>query len=718
MRLNLIASGILLACGQVAAESPLTPKLPATDTYHGIEVVDPYRWLEEGEDPQVKSWSDKQNSIARGVLDNLPGVAELRKEVREVYSTEMIRYVDLKRATGRLFLLKYHPPQQQPTIVTLPDHDQLDAARVIIDPNQIDPSGGTSIDWYRVSPDGQYLAVSLSVGGTELGNLKVYDIERATPMVDAIEGVNSGTAGGSLAWTGDSRGFYYTRHFPVNPAEPSDLRVFQHVYYHRLGTDPAEDRYELGEGFPEIAEIQLVLHDASGYLLSTVQEGDGGNFAHHLRNPDGAWRQFSEFGDGIKQAVFGDHGQLYLVSLHDAPRGKILQVSCESLDVAGAKTLVDQSNDTIVTGGTPFWGEATVLPTDHRLYVVYQLGGPSEVRAFDLQGTPLAEIPQLDIGAVHGLLRLDGDDVMFGNASFVEPGAYYHYSAADNRSQPTKLASSAPIALDNVQVVRRFARSADGTRVPMNIMLPPGATADGRQPCLVTGYGGYGVNNEPRYDVRTALLLRHGVIVAETNLRGGGEFGEGWHRQGNLTHKQNVFDDFAACIRWVIDQGYTRPQRLGIAGGSNGGLLMGATLTQHPELVQAVVSYVGIYDMLRVELSPNGAFNVTEFGTVQDREQFEALYSYSPYHNVIDGVSYPATLFLTGANDPRVDPMQSRKMTARLQAASTSDAPILLRTSANAGHGGGSSLDERIEQTVDVLAFLFQYLGITPDHSR
>ena len=389
-----------------------------------------------------------------------------------------------------------------------------------------------------------------------------------------------------------------------------------------------------------------------------------------------------------------------------------MEVELDTLDVRRAKLLIDEDEDTIVTGGTPFWGDATLLPTENRLYVVYQLGGPSEIRAFDHEGQPLPTIPQLEIGAVHGLVALQGDDVLFGNTSFLEPDAYYHYVAADNQSQKTQLASTSPVELDHAVVLRRFARSNDGTQVPLNMIMPDGTTADGDRPCLVTGYGGYGVNNEPGYRILTALLLRHGFIVVETNLRGGGEYGELWHQQGNLTRKQNVFDDFAACIRYMIDEGYTKPQRLGISGGSNGGLLMGATLTQHPERLGAVVSYVGIYDMLRVELSANGAFNVTEFGTVEDREQFEALYSYSPYHNVLNGVAYPATLFLTGANDPRVDPMQSRKMTARLQAASASAAPILLRTSANAGHGGGNSLSERIEQTVDVLAFLFKYLGV------
>jgi len=239
-----------------------------------------------------------------------------------------------------------------------------------------------------------------------------------------------------------------------------------------------------------------------------------------------------------------------------------------------------------------------------------------------------------------------------------------------------------------------------------------GATLDGSNPCLAFGYGGFGSSMEPAFSPLERILFDHGFIVAIANLRSGGEFGRQWHRAGNLTNKQNVFDDFAAVLRHLIDRKYTTSQKLAIQGGSNGGLLMGATLTQHPDLMQCVVSHVGIYDMLRVELSSNGVFNIPEFGTVKDEQQFQALYAYSPYHRVQDGANYPPVLFLTGANDPRVDPMQSRKMTARLQAAGGPDATVLLRTSAATGHGSGTSLNERIEQQVEVFAFLCSQLGV------
>ena len=255
--------------------------------------------------------------------------------------------------------------------------------------------------------------------------------------------------------------------------------------------------------------------------------------------------------------------------------------------------------------------------------------------------------------------------------------------------------------------------SKDGTRVPVNIVRRRGTRLDGTNPTLLEGYGGYGISMKPYFlGAFTRAWLDQGGVYAMANLRGGGEYGEEWHQAGRLTHKQNVFDDFVACAQHMIERKYTSPAHLAIMGGSNGGLLMGAALTQRPELFRAVVSYVGIYDMLRVELDPNGAFNVTEFGTVKDPEQFKALYAYSPYHHVKDGTAYPAVLFPTGENDHRVDPMQSRKMTARLQAATSSGRPMLLRTSSSAGHGIGTAVDEQIEEDADVLSFLFDQMGI------
>ena len=705
----LIGTVLGLAVTVTVAGPPQAKKLPVTDTYHGVRVVDDYRWLEEGEDAKVREWSAAQNVHARGILDKLPHVKEIRARVTEILAARTSSYYGVSYRGGKYFAIKRQPPKQQSFLVVMASADDTSSARVLVDPNVLDAKGATSIDWYIPSPDGRRVAVSLSKGGSESGDVHIYETTTGHQVHEVIPGVNGGTAGGDLAWATDGSGFFYTRYPRGSERPPVDKDFYQQVYFHALGTETEKDRYEIGKDFPRIAEVQLDMERSTGRLLATVQDGDGGEFAHYLRSPEGTWRQFTRFGDRTIQATFGGNDDLFLLSRNKAPRGKILRVTIPTLVVDKAQTIIPEGKDTIVSS---FMGAPSILATDTRLYVEYQLGGPSEIRVFDHRGKQLAAPTQLPVSSVGALTLLTGDDILFANSSFIEPSARYRFSPKTGETVKTAFVTESPVDLRDAKVVREFATSKDGTKVPVNIILPKGARLDGSNPCVVSGYGGYGISLAPRFRKSTRLLLDQGVIYAVANLRGGGEYGEEWHHQGNLTEKQNVFDDFAAVLKHMVKRGYTSSDKLAIIGGSNGGLLMGATMVQHPKMIKAVVSYVGIYDMLRVELSPNGAFNIPEFGTVKDLGQFKALHAYSPYHNVKDGTKYPAVLFLTGANDPRVDPMQSRKMTGRLQAAQGSTEPVLLRTSSDTGHGGGTPLAERIAQSVDVHAFLFAQLGV------
>ena len=430
-------------------------------------------------------------------------------------------------------------------------------------------------------------------------------------------------------------------------------------------------------------------------------------------DPAGKWTQITHFEDGIVSVKFDMDTALYLLSRKDAPRGQILRLPLSQLDLAQAKVLIAQSSGS----GPEESSRASIddlIPAANRLYVIDIIGGPSRVRVFDDQGHALASPPLPLISAIGQVVSIGGGDVLFYTSTYLDPPAWYRFDAASGKSVRTALFQTSPINFNDAEVVRSFATSKDGTRVPLNIIRRKGTKLDGTNPALLYGYGGYGISEKPFFaGFQGRMWLDQGGVYVLSNIRGGAEYGEDWHRQGNLTHKQNVFDDFVACAQYLIAQKYTSPSHLAILGGSNGGLLMGAAFTQHPDLFRAVVSYVGIYDMLRVELDPNGAFNVTEFGTVKNPDQFNALYAYSPYHHVNDGTPYPAILFLTGENDHRVNPMQSRKMTARLQAANRSDRPILLRTTASAGHGIGTALDEEIEQGADVYSFLFDQLDIS-----
>jgi prolyl oligopeptidase len=699
----------LYSISTVFSAPPPTTKKPVTDTYHGIPVEDDYRWLEDWNNKDVQAWSNAQNTYARSILDKLPGVASLRDKVAKILSAKTTSHSAISQRASQFFAIRKQPPKQQPFLVVMTSLEKPDQARILLDPNELDKKGTTAIDWYVPSPDGKYVAVSLSKGGSESGDVHIYESASGKEAFEVVPRVNGGTAGGDLAWSPDGKGFYYTRYPRGNERTSDDLDFYQQLYYHTLGAPSENDRFELGNELPRIAEIKLEI-DGKDQLLTSVQNGDSGEFAHFLRSADGKWRQFSNFSDRIVQAVLGPDGDIIVVSRREAPRGKILRVSAKDLDAGTAKVIVPEAKDAIVTD---FYGHTkTVLPTASRLYVTYQLGGPTEVRAYSFDGKPLASPKQLPVSTVGELVPLSGDDILFTNSSFTEPRNHYKYKAKENETVKLPLTSPSPVDLSDVQVIREFTTSKDGTKVPANIMIPKGVKRDGTAPCLVTGYGGYGLSRVPVFTPIWRVLFDHGFIVVQANLRGGSEYGDAWHKAGALTQKQNVFDDFSAVLEHLIAQHYTSPEHLAIMGGSNGGLLMGATFTQHPNRVKAVVSFVGIYDMVRSELSPNGAFNVPEFGTVKDKEQFRALYAYSPYHRVKNGEKYPAILFLTGANDPRVDPMQSRKMTARLQAATASTAPILLRTNASGGHGLDTSLSEQIEEYVDVFAFLFDQLGV------
>jgi len=673
------------------------------DEYHGVKVTDDYRWLENWDDPEVRAWSEAQNAYARSVLDKLPAVPEIRARLTELEMGASADYFGLIRRQSLLFALKNQPPKPQPLLVVLTSADQPGDERIILDPEAVDPTGRTTIDWFVPSLDGKLVAVSLSSGGTESGTVHVYEVASGRETGDVIPRAHGGTAGGSLAWAADGSGFFYTRYPRPDERPPADLYFYQQVYYHRLGTPTDRDTYELGKDQPRIAEFTLSTDPDGRYVLASVENGDGEEFAHFIRSTSvgpGRWIPISGFSDRVIAVRLGPGGMLYLLSRDGAPRGKILRTPAEAPSLATAELVVPQSEATI----------QGFLPTAGRLYVLDQLGGPSRLRVFELDGRPLKPVDLPPVCSVHGLVALDGDDILYLSQTYITPPAWFHYSAASGQSRKTALAKTSPADYSDCEVVRELATSRDGTQIPINIIRKRGTPLDGRNPTVLWGYGGFGACESPAFSPRRRVFIEQGGVWATAVIRGGGEFGEEWHRAGSLTNKQNCFDDFYAAAQHLIHAGYTCREKLAIFGGSNGGLLMGATFTQHPDLCAAVVSSVGIYDMLRVELSPNGAFNVTEYGTVKDPDQFKALYAYSPYHRVQDGVRYPAILFLTGQNDPRVDPMQSRKMTARLQAANPENL-VLLRTSAHTGHVG-SSLADRIEQSVDIYAFLLAQLGV------
>jgi prolyl oligopeptidase len=690
--------------------APVSEQHAVTDVYHHVTVSDPYRWLENTTDPKVHEWSAAQDARTRKYLDELPQRAPIFKQLMSQISATSSSYRSLRAVGPAVFAYYSQPPKQQPMIAVLTNAANPSLARIIVDPNTINPKGTTAIDWFVPSPDGKTLAVSMSENGSEDGTLHLFDVKSGKEFGPLIRRVQYPTGGGSLEWRADAKGFWYTR-YPGPDKPASDQHFFQQIYFHKMGDDPAKDAYVLGWDFPKVAEIKLDARYNPKLIVVSVANGDGGEFAHYLIGAGGSAQQITHFDDKVVAVTADADGALYLVSRKGAPHGKLLKLDAGVTDLSRAATIVPESDAVMLASGE-FGGEPVVV-TPGALYVRELIGGPSRVAIFDHAGKPKGRLPLPSVAAVDEVEPLSDGTLLYSVATYLRPPYFSRYDSKAAKASDTALAQTSPVSFSDTEVIREFVKSKDGTSIPINIVRRKGMQLNGANPVLLYGYGGFAVSETPGFlGANVRLWLDGGGVFVDGNLRGGGEFGEDWHAQGALTRKQNVFDDFLAAAEHLIAEKYTDSSHLAILGGSNGGLLMGAALTQRPELFRAVVSLVGIYDMLRVELDPNGLFNTTEYGSVKDAEQFKALYAYSPYHHVKDGTAYPAIFMATGETDGRVNPAHSRKMIARLQAATSSGKPIYLSISAHAGHGIGSALSIRVNQQADAYAFLFDQLGM------
>jgi prolyl oligopeptidase len=678
-----------------------TRKEPVTDTYHGVKVSEDYRWLEDGSRDETKAWTAAQDARTRAWLDAVPAREKIRRRFEEILKVESTSYSGLSSGGSTYFALKSQPPRQQPFLVVL---DEVSAGstdgpppseRVLVDPNELDAGGTTTIDFFEPSPDGSLVAVSLSKDGTEMGTVHVYDVATGETVGEPLGWVNSGTAGGSLAWKADGTGLWATHHAEPGSVPEEDLGFFQDVWFHDLSSGTTSP--ELSGVFADdrIAENFLSTSPDGRWVLDCVQKGDGGEWEMFVRPQGGGeWRRIADLEDRwIRTAFGGDH--LFVLSVKEAPHGQVLRVTLPE----GRSEVVVPESDVTIEG---------VAATDSRLWVVDIDGGPSRIRSFTHDGEQLPEVALPDVCSVEAVVRLAGSTVAWSVETFTRPPAWW---VCDDDGQPrrTALGTRTPIDLSEFEVRRVFATSKDGTQVPINLIARPGASQGA--PTLLYGYGGYAISLKPTFAPARLQWLEQGNVFAIANIRGGGEYGVEWHHGGRLTTKQNCFDDFIACADHLVETGVTAREELAIMGGSNGGLLMGAVLTQRPDIAAAVVCAVPVLDAIRSELSANGRFNITEFGTVEDPDEFAALLAYSPYHNVHDGTAYPPVLFTAGEFDPRVEGWHAKKMAARLQAATSSDQPILLRMESG-GHGIGQSLDQAVGLLTDYYTFIDDRLGL------
>ena len=668
------------------------------DTLHGVAVADPYRWLEDGDNPAVKEWVAKQNAFTRSVLDKLPGREQIRERLDTLLDIGTIGTPTPVK--GRYFYTRREGKQNQPILYVR--EGLRGPERVLLDPNQLAADGTVALDWWYPSRDGKLLAYGLSRDGSEQSTLYVRDVDTGKDLPDVIPR----TRACSVAWRPDGKAFYYTRYPAPDSVPKGEENYHRHVYLHVLGTDPASDPRVFGEGRAAEDWPIVKLSPDGRWLAVTVQQGWAKSeiFFADLTKDAVRFEPLVEKVNAIFEVIVRND-RFYIRTNEKAPRYRLYRVDPE-------KPARDQWQEIIPESGDVLEAVAAIGDT---LVAEYSVKASSRLRLFDRNGRPTHEVALPTLGTVAGLGgEWDGDELLYGFQSFTVPPTVYHVDLKTRRSQLWEQVK-ADIDFSAYEVEQVTYRSKDGTPVTMFLAHKKGLKRDGNNPTLLYGYGGFNIALTPSFNPARFLFLERGGLLAIANLRGGGEYGEEWHQAGMLGKKQNVFDDFLAAAEWLIAEKYTNPNRLAIQGGSNGGLLVGAALTQRPDLFRAVVCQVPLLDMVRYHKFLIARLWIPEYGSADDPEQFKWLYAYSPYHRVKDGTAYPAVLLATAESDTRVDALHARKMAARLQAATASDPtdrPILLRLETKAGHGQGKPRSKILDELTDIWSFLFWQLGI------
>lgn len=678
---------------------PPTPMHAADTSFFGSVVADPYRWLEDANAPAVKQWIAAQNAYTEKVMDGFAGAKAIAKRVGELALTSTQQF-DPAIVGHTLFYMRQTPPQPQAVLVAQgwPQGE----ARVLVDPNT---QAGAAITGYWPAPDGKYVAYGTAEGGDEATTIHFIDVATGKALPDALPYAGGGTTPQALVWDADGRGVTYVR-LPLPGTVPAaDLQFNAALYHHELGTAARSDALVFGEGLSKVAEYTLLGSADGRHAAALVHAGDGAPDAVYLRSGAGKWKLALgteanvRAASGVNEGAAWDGDRLLVIAYQDAPRGKLL-----ALDANGRPTVL------VAQGAWAMHSVASIKDG----FLVTEVRGPDwRVQQYSHDGKFVRSVPLpktgIGVGTIAG--SASSPRALITYAGWTIPSRWAAYDA--QRGTLETVFEVKPAAdYSKVVTYRLDATSKDGTKVPVTVVAMKGVTPNGARPTILYGYGGFGIVTAPRFLGSTLAWLERGGVYAVANIRGGGEFGEGWHADGMLGKKQNVFDDFYAAAQTLVAQHWTDPAHLGILGGSNGGLLMGAALTQHPAEYRAVVSLVGIYDMLRVERWPNGQYNISEYGTVTRKPDFEWLRAYSPLQNVTPHAAYPAVLLITGVNDPRVAPWQSRKFAAALQAATTSKEPVLLLTRMNEGHGVTASFSQRVGNAAAALAFFAEELGL------
>jgi prolyl oligopeptidase len=679
---------------------PATRVGAVVETIHGRQVEDPYRWLEDLESEETQTWIDDQNAYTESLLEDYESRAKIGKRLEELLTIGWHTAPAVRQ--DRYFYKKRLGLQNQAILYV---RDGLGGEdRVLIDPNTLDAEGLVSLDWYYPTNDGSLMAYGLSREGTEQSTLYIMDVTTGETLPDEI----SRARHSSVSWKNDNSGFFYTR-LPEPGSVPDGEETYhRHVYYHRLGRDPEQDPKVFGEGRDMTEWSSVVFSSDNTNLLLSTQIGyaESDVYFQPLATDPGLIHSENFTPVAVaKDALFdgeivGSH--LYLMTNYNAPRYRLLRVELSTPQEANWTELIPEGKSTL---------EDVEIVGDW-IVAQYMEKACSRLKVFSLTGEYLRDIDLPTLGTVTGLNgQWDGGEVAFSFSSyFIPPTAYIYDLKKGGLSVFDRIEADIETALYEMKQV--WYESKDGTRVSMFMAHKKGLQLDGDNPAFLSGYGGFNSAITPFFQRNTYLWLENGGVYAEANLRGGSEYGEEWHRAGMLGNKQNTFDDMVAAAEWLFANGYTRPERLVIEGGSNGGLLVGAVMTQRPDLCKAVLCWNPLLDMIRYPGFLLARYWTTEYGDPEDPTEFEWLYAYSPYHHVTDGTAYPATFLMTSDSDTRVHPMHALKMTARLQAATSSDAPIMLRFDRKSGHGWGTPLSKTIVEYTDRWTFVFRQLDL------
>jgi len=680
---------------------PDAKKVDHVDDYHGTKIADPYRWLEDLDSDDTHAWVEAENKLTHAYLDEIPARAQIKQRLTKLWNYE--RYSTPFKESGRYFYSKNNGLQNQSVLYTATSLD--DEPKVLLDPNTLSSDGTVALSGFRISSDGKLMAYGLAQSGSDWQEWRVRDIESSKDLTDVIKWVKFSGA----SWSGDSRGFFYSRYDEPKEGEKkmSGANYFQKLYYHRIGTPQSDDTLIYERPDQKDWLFNGGVTDDGRYLIINASKGSSDKnrvYYKDLQAKDSAVVKLLDEGDASYGMIDNDGPVFWFRTDADASRGRVVAIDTRKPEKANWKEIIPQAKETL----------QGVNVVGNMMVATYLKDAHTQIKMFSLTGKPVREVNLPGIGSAGGFGGKRADkETFYSYTSYTTPATIYRYDMATGKSTEFR-APKVDFNATDYETKQVFYASKDGTRVPMFITYKKGIKLDGSNPTLLYAYGGFNIPQTPGFSVGNLVWMEMGGVFAVACLRGGSEYGEEWHKAGTKLQKQNVFDDFISAAEWLISNKYTSTPKLAIHGGSNGGLLVGAVMTQRPELFGATLPAVGVMDMLRFQKFTIGWAWVSDYGSSDNPEEFKAIRAYSPLHNIKPGTAYPPTLITTADHDDRVVPAHSFKFAATMQAAQAGPNPILIRIETKAGHGAGKPTSKTIEEIADRWGFLVRALNMNP----